>query len=253
MKELIVQKLKEIEQSEDIVILHAVESGSRAWGFPSPDSDYDVRFIYVRKPEFYLKLEKTRDVVELPINDMLDINGWDLSKTLQLLHSSNPTLFEWMSSPVVYRQTDFIDQLRPIMDQYFSCKSGLYHYLSMAEGNYREYLKGETVRAKKYFYVLRPVLACKWILRTHTKPPMLFRELVDAELDEALKPAVERLLDLKMNAPEIKEIPRVSELNDYLDRVIGELKIEIAAYPAEHRASWEPLNKFFLKTLSSHF
>ena len=82
---------------------------------------------------------------------------------------------------------------------------------------------------------------------------MLFRELVDAELDEALKPAVERLLDLKMNAPEIKEIPRVSELNDYLDRVIGELKIEIAAYPAEHRASWEPLNKFFLKTLSSHF
>ena len=253
MKELIIQKLKEIEQSEDIVILHAVESGSRAWGFPSPDSDYDVRFIYVRKPEFYLKLEKTRDVVELPINDMLDINGWDLSKTLQLLHSSNPTLFEWMSSPVVYRQTDFIDQLRPIMDQYFSCKSGLYHYLSMAEGNYREYLKGETVRAKKYFYVLRPVLACKWILRTHTKPPMLFRELVDAELDEALKPAVERLLDLKMNAPEIKEIPRVSELNDYLDRAIGELKVEIAAYPAEHRASWEPLNKFFLKTLSSHF
>lgn len=253
MKELIIQKLKEIEQSEDIVILHAVESGSRAWGFPSPDSDYDVRFIYVRKPEFYLKLEKTRDVVELPINDMLDINGWDLSKTLQLLHSSNPTLFEWMSSPVVYRQTDFIDQLRPIMDQYFSCKSGLYHYLSMAEGNYREYLKGETVRAKKYFYVLRPVLACKWILRTHTKPPMLFRELVDAELDDALKPAVERLLDLKMNAPEIKEIPRVSELNDYLDRAIGELKVEIAAYPAEHRASWEPLNKFFLKTLSSHF
>ena len=253
MKELIIEKLDEIEQTEGIKILHAVESGSRAWGFPSPDSDYDVRFIYVRKPEFYLKLEKTRDVVELPINDMLDINGWDLSKTLQLLHSSNPTLFEWMSSPVVYRQTDFIDQLRPIMDQYFSCKSGLYHYLSMAEGNYREYLKGETVRAKKYFYVLRPVLACKWILRTHTKPPMLFRELVDAELDEALKPAVERLLDLKMNAPEIKEIPRVSELNDYLDRAIGELKVEIAAYPAEHRASWEPLNKFFLKTLSSHF
>ena len=253
MKELIIEKLDEIEQTEGIKILHAVESGSRAWGFPSPDSDYDVRFIYVRKPEFYLKLEKTRDVVELPINDMLDINGWDLSKTLQLLHSSNPTLFEWMSSPVVYRQTDFIDHLRPIMDQYFSCKSGLYHYLSMAEGNYREYLKGETVRAKKYFYVLRPVLACKWILRTHTKPPMLFRELVDAELDEALKPAVERLLDLKMNAPEIKEIPRVSELNDYLDRAIGELKVEIAAYPAEHRASWEPLNKFFLKTLSSHF
>ena len=249
MRELINQKLAEIEQSENITILHAVESGSRAWGFPSPDSDYDVRFIYIRKPEFYFKLEKTRDVIELPINDMLDINGWDLNKTLRLLHGSNPTLFEWMSSPVVYRQTDFIDHLRPIMDNYFSCKSGLYHYLSMAEGNYRDYLKGEMVRAKKYFYVLRPLLACKWILRTHTKPPMLFRELMDAELDESLKPAVERLLDLKMNAPEIKEIPHVDEINAYLDRTIEELKVEIAAFPAEHKADWAPLNKLFLQTL----
>ena len=254
MRELILQKLEEIEQKESIKILHAVESGSRAWGFPSPDSDYDVRFIYVRNPEFYLKLEKTRDVIELPINDTLDINGWDLNKTLRLLHSSNPTLFEWMSSSVVYRQTDFIDQLLPIMDNYFSCKSGLYHYLSMAEGNYRDYLKGDMVRAKKYFYVLRPILACKWILRTHTKPPMRFSELVDAELEDSLKPVVERLLDLKMNAPEIKEIPRVEEINVYLDRAIEALKNEIAAFPAEHRADWDPLNQLFLNTLATkHF
>ena len=252
VKEMIIQKLAEIERSENIKILHAVESGSRAWGFPSPDSDYDVRFIYVRNPEFYLKLEKTRDVIEMPINDMLDINGWDLNKALRLLHGSNPTLFEWMSSPVVYRQTEFIDQLRPIMDDYFSCKSGLYHYLSMAEGNYRDYLKGDMVRAKKYFYVLRPILACKWILRTHTKPPMLFSELADVELDDALKPAVEKLLDLKMNVPEIKEIPRVDEINAYLDRTIAELKAEIAAFPAEHRADWAPLNKLFLETMASN-
>ena len=94
MRELVIQKLKEIERTENIRILHAVESGSRAWGFPFPDSDYDVRFIYVRPSEFYLKLEKTRDVIELPINDMLDINGWDLNKALRLLHSFNPTLFE---------------------------------------------------------------------------------------------------------------------------------------------------------------
>ena len=251
MRELIIQKLKEIEQTENIRILHAVESGSRAWGFPSPDSDYDVRFIYVRPPEFYLKLEKTRDVIELPINDMLDINGWDLNKALRLLHSSNPTLFEWMSSPVIYHQTEFIDQLQPIMDQYFSCKSGLYHYLSMAEGNYRDYLKGDIVRAKKYFYVLRPILACKWILRTHTKPPMLFSELADAELAEALKPAVNRLLDIKMNTPEVKEIPRVCEINDYLDQSIENLRNEIAVFNIEHRADWAPLNELFLKTVSS--
>lgn len=252
MKDIIIEKLAEIEQIEDIIILHAVESGSRAWGFPSPDSDYDVRFIYVRKPEFYLKLEKTRDVIEYPISDMLDINGWDLNKALRLLHGSNPTLFEWMSSPVVYRQTAFIDQLRPIMDDYFSCKSGLYHYLSMAEGNYRDYLKGEKVRAKKYFYVLRPLLACKWILRTHTKPPMIFRELMSAEMDDSLKPAVERLLDLKMNAPEIKEIPRVDEINAYLDRTIEDLKAAIAVFPAEHRADWGPLNQLFLETMAHY-
>ena len=250
MRDLIIQKLKEIEQTENIRILHAVESGSRAWGFPSPDSDYDVRFIYVRNPEFYLKLEKTRDVIELPINDMLDINGWDLNKTLRLLHSSNPTLFEWMSSPVIYRQTEFIDQLRPMMDTYFSCKSGLYHYLSMAERNYKEFLQGDSVKVKKYFYVLRPILACKWILRTHTKPPMLFSQLADAELEDSLKPVVDQLLDLKMNTPEIKEIPRVAEINDYLDRTIEKLKAEIAVFPAEHQPDWAPLNQLFLQTLS---
>lgn len=249
MRELILEKLNEIEQRENIRILHAVESGSRAWGFPSPDSDYDVRFIYVRRPEFYVKLEKTRDVIELPINDMLDINGWDLNKTLRLLHSSNPTLFEWMSSPVVYRQTDFMDRLSPLLDRYFCCKSGLHHYLSMAEGNYREYLKGEQVRAKKYFYVLRPILACKWILRTQTRPPMLFRELMEEELDSELMPEVERLLDLKMNAPEIREIPRIDAINDYLDRSIRELKAAITTLPGEHQVPWEPLNDLFLQIL----
>ena len=249
MRDLIIQKLKEIEQNENIRILHAVESGSRAWGFPSPDSDYDVRFIYIRSPEFYLKLEKTRDVIELPINDMLDINGWDLNKALRLLHSSNPTLFEWMSSPVIYHQTEFIDQLQPIMDQYFSCKSGLYHYLSMAERNCKEFLLGDMVKIKKYFYVLRPILACKWILQTSLKPPILFSELADAELDESLKPAVNRLLDLKMNAPEVKEIPCVLEINDYINRTIEDLKLEIDAFPAEHHADWAPLNQLFLQTL----
>lgn len=252
MRELILEKLVQIEQEERITILHAVESGSRAWGFPSPDSDFDVRFIYIRRPEDYLKLEKTRDVIELPINDMLDINGWDLSKTLRLLHSSNPTLFEWMSSPVVYRQTGFIDRLQPVMDGYFSCKSGLYHYLSMAEGNYRDYLKGDLVRAKKYFYVLRPVLACKWILHKHTRPPMLFRELMESELEDSLKPEVERLLDLKMNAPEVREIPKVERINAYLDAQISQVKREIGALPPEQSRDWEPLNRLFLQMLREY-
>lgn len=78
MRETILSKLDEIENRENVRILLAVESGSRAWGFASRDSDYDVRFIYVRPKEDYLRLEKTKDVIELPIEGELDINGWDL-------------------------------------------------------------------------------------------------------------------------------------------------------------------------------
>lgn len=178
MRDVIIEKLKQIEQQENITILHAVESGSRAWGFESPDSDFDVHFIYVRPKNYHLKLEQTRDVLEFPINDLLDVNGWDLQKALRLLHRSNPSVFEWFKSPVVYRDTAFSHEFIPLMEKYFSAKSGIYHYLNMVDGNYREYLRREMVRAKKYFYVLRPLLACRWIFRTNTPPPMRFAELV---------------------------------------------------------------------------
>ncbi len=246
MKELIREKLNEIEQRENVRILHAVESGSRAWGFPSRDSDYDVRFFYVRPAEHYLRLEQTRDVIELPINDVLDINGWDLKKTLQLAYGANPTLFEWMASGIVYRQTDFADRFRPLLHQYFSSRKGLYHYIHMAEGNYRDYLKGDMVRAKKYFYVLRPVLACLWILERNTPPPMLFAELVESQLEAGMRAPVERLLDLKMNSPELREIPKVEAINEYLDRSIASIKEKLAQLPPAQKAGWEPLNELFL-------
>ncbi len=251
MQDLIKVKLKEIEQQENVRILHAVESGSRAWGFPSKDSDYDVRFIYVRPLEFYLKLGKTRDVIELPINDMLDINGWDIKKALQLLHGANPTLFEWMSSPIIYRQTDFIDIFRPLMDQYFSSQKGLWHYVSMAESNYREYLKRDMVWAKKYFYVLRPILACRWILEKQTPPPMLFAELAESQLEPSLRPIVEHLLDIKMNTPEVKEIPRIDVINQYLDDSITEIKERISQMPITECPGWEPLEQLFREVVIS--
>ena len=201
MEALIKEKLHEIEQRENCRILLAVESGSRAWGFASPDSDYDVRFIYVRPRESYLRLNRVRDVIELPINGVLDINGWDVDKTLKLLHKSNPTVFEWFSSPIVYQTTDFTEAFKPVMRRYFSSKSGLWHYLQMAEGNYREYLRGDMVKAKKYFYVLRPILACRWILEKGTPPPMLFSELAASQLPDYLEKTVAKLLDLMMKLP----------------------------------------------------
>lgn len=249
MRETILSKLGEIENRENVKILLAVESGSRAWGFASPDSDYDVRFIYVRPKEDYLRLEKTRDVIELPIEGELDINGWDLDKTLRLLRASNPTLFEWFSSPIVYRETAFAQEFRSIMQRYFSSKRGLSHYLSMASSNYREYLKGNMVKAKKYFYVLRPVLACRWILDKGSPPPMLFSELMEAELDPVLLPDVNRLLDLKMNAPEIKTIPKIESINRYLDSSLEEVRSRIVQLPEDANHGWEELNQLFLSQL----
>lgn len=249
MRELIARKLRQIEKDYNVRVLLAVESGSRAWGFASSDSDYDVRFIYVRPEKEYLRLEAVRDVIELPINDELDINGWDLQKTLRLLYRSNPTLFEWFSSPIIYVETEFADQFREIMTDYFSTKKSLYHYISMAESNYREFLKGEMVKAKKYFYVLRPVLACRWVIERKTPPPMLFSELASAELPEYLRPEIDRLLELKMNSPEVKEIPRINALNEYLDRTIAEIKGKIAEIE-DSSSSWEKLNTLFQNTIS---
>ncbi|MBO7251836.1 MAG: nucleotidyltransferase domain-containing protein [Oscillospiraceae bacterium] len=245
--EIIPQKLKEIEERENIRILHCVESGSRAWGFASPDSDYDVRFIYVRNPEFYLRLDKTRDVIEWQLDDTLDINGWDLQKALRLLHNSNPTLFEWNNSPLVYKTTPQWAEISRIITRFFQQKSGLYHYLNTAKTNYREYLKGETVKLKKYFYVLRPILACRWILTNQTPPPMLFSQLKDACLDEALVPAVDKLLHEKMHTPEFGMGPRVDIINRYLDESIEEVENIIRSLPADSAGDWEELNSIFLR------
>jgi len=243
------EKLQEIECREDCRILLAVESGSRAWGFASPDSDYDVRFIYARPRESYLKLECVRDVIELPINDVLDINGWDVQKTLRLLHKSNPTVFEWFSSPIVYRSTPFVEAFQSIMQHYFSSRSGLWHYLHMAEGNFREYLRTDMVKAKKYFYVLRPVLACRWILEKGTPPPMLFSALMESQLPDCLTTSVQKLLDVKVNSPEVKLVPRVDEINRYLDESIVEIYEKIEQLPREPIQDWAELDNLFLSTL----
>lgn len=247
-----IQKLLcEIEEKENCQILLAVESGSRAWGFASPDSDYDVRFLYVRPKESYLRLERVRDVIELPISDLLDINGWDLAKMLRLLHGSNPTVFEWFSSPIVYKTTPFADALMPILQRYFLSRKGLWHYLRMAERNYQEHLCREQVRAKKYFYVLRPILACRWILATGTPPPMLFSELVASQLPAEMLPAVQALLDLKQNASEIQLIPRNDFLNTYIEQSLTELRQAVESYPREPCRDWTELNQIFLSALNA--
>jgi len=246
---VIPEKLKEIEERENIRILHCVESGSRAWGFPSPDSDFDVRFIYVRHRDYYLRLDKTRDVIEWQLDETLDINGWDLQKALVLLHKSNPTLFEWNNSPIVYKTTPEWQKISSVISDYFQSKSGLYHYLSTAKSNYREYLRGETVRLKKYFYVLRPLLACRWILEKNSPPPMQFSELAEKCLIPDIAPAVNELLRMKMTTSELGEGKRIDVINNYLDSSIEEIEALLADYPKDVQKSWDELNQIFIENL----
>lgn len=249
MNLLVPQKLAELERDYDITVLLAVESGSRAWGFASPDSDFDVRFLYVHKPEYYLQLQKRRDVIELPIDDTWDVCGWDLDKTLRLLWKSNPTLFEWINSPIVYKKTDFVEHFRSVAQQYFSVDRELYHYLSTAKRNYRVYLTDELVIPKKYFYVLRPLLACRWLLEQGTPPPVLFDTLIEAVLPTHLRPAVDRLLDLKIHAPEQHLILPIPEVQHWIEAEVKRLEQVIDTLPEDDDRSWDGLNAFFLSEL----
>lgn len=217
------EQLHQLEHEEGVKILYACESGSRAWGFPSKDSDYDVRFIYVRPVDWYLSIFEKRDVVERPISDLLDINGWDLKKALNLFRKSNPPLLEWLQSPLPYMEqysiTEKIRQLSPLT---FSPRSSMYHYLHMAKGNFREYLQGDVVKIKKYFYVLRPILACMWIERHGSMPPMAFEELVEQMLPECkLKQEIDTLLIRKKAGVEFDLEPKISVLNEFLEKEIA--------------------------------
>lgn len=182
MTPAILDALTEIERVHGVRVLFAAESGSRAWGFASPDSDWDVRFIYVHPRDWYLSVFESRDVIEAMLPGDLDLSGWDLRKTLRLFAKCNLALNEWLGSPIVYRQDGaFADALRAQLPRYFQPARGLFHYLSMARGTFADHLSGERVRLKKVFYFLRPILACRWIEHARSQPPTEFARLLDAE------------------------------------------------------------------------
>ncbi|MHA7965324.1 nucleotidyltransferase domain-containing protein [Paenibacillus sp. CAU 1782] len=252
MSEIIRNELKRLEREEDMTILYACESGSRAWGFPSQDSDYDVRFIYVRRPEWYLSIFDKRDVIERPITDKLDLSGWDLRKALMLYSKSNPPLLEWLQSPLPYLESFSVAQsLRDMSPLAFAPKSCLYHYLNMARGNFRTYLQGETVRLKKYFYVLRPVLACQWIAERGTMPPMEFDMLVNTLLPQKgeLRETVEDLLTRKKRGDELDEGPQLRTINLYLAEQLPQLEQKAAAALPAREGMDEQLDELFRSAL----
>jgi len=222
MIEEIKKEIARLEDEREIKILLAVESGSRAWGFASTDSDWDVRFIYIHKLDWYLKIDELKDSQEEILPNDIDLAGWELKKALRLFRKSNPPMLEWLQSPIIYKeQFSTAEKLRDLSERYFNPKSCTYHYLSMAKNNFREFLQKDLVKSKKYFYVLRPVLACDWIKNENSFPPLEFQDLVDSQIaDEKLKTEIAELLKRKMAGEELKEEPKIEILNDFLEQKI---------------------------------
>ena len=222
----IARSLAAIESEHRVRILYACESGSRAWGFASADSDYDVRFLYVHPTDWYVSIDTPRDVIERPITDDLDINGWELRKALRLMRKSNPVLLEWLHSTISYRCCDsFLAAMRDLAALYYSPAACFYHYLHMAQGNRRDYLRGPIVWLKKYLYVLRPVLACRWIEMGQGIPPVAFDPLVAATVEDApLQHAIADLLAAKRGGDELARGPAIPEISDFLDHEMMRLE-----------------------------
>lgn len=214
--------LDRIMRDERVRILFAVESGSRAWGFPSPDSDYDARFVYVREADWYLSLQPGRDVIELPIDGDFDVNGWDIRKALLLLLKPNPVLLEWLSSPIRYRWNDeACATLRAFAERTAYARACLHHYLSLSRRLWNEFVEGrEDVNLKKYLYILRPAMCIAWIReRPGEMPPMNLPDLMDGiELDDPFRKEVADLLVRKAETSEVGNGPRIAALDQIIAR-----------------------------------
>jgi len=247
MKEIIKNKLEIIEKDHGIKILYSCESGSRAWGFPSPDSDYDVRFIYIRKLEDYLSIGTKKDHLSFPINDELDIYGWDISKVLQLITKSNTTPFEWLQSPVIYKEDKtFRQELWELCQSYFCPRSNIHHYLGIARGA-METMDGKDIKIKKFFYILRPLLSAQWCVKKNTIAPMSIHPLMDL-LSDDLQEKVLSLMDLKSTASESYLIKIDADLRKWID-ITFDYCMEASAQMERKSFDKEEADIFFRKTI----
>lgn len=247
--EKILMALKEIEQKKSIKILYACETGSRAWGFPSPDSDYDIRFIYKHSKDWYLSLGQRKDTIEFPVENDFDITGWDLKKSLVLLKKSNAALIERFQSPVEYFcNPEFKIGFEKLIDVYYSPVAVFYHHYSLARKFWEEMYEKNDVKLKNYFYLLRSLLSCYWIIKQETVVPMHIEGLMTL-IEKATRSKIRELIAFKAGVDE-KYMHRREQ---GLDKWVMELWELVESSKDRLRAAntdYSALNDFFLKTLN---
>lgn len=221
MRARIGAELEKIAAEEGVTLLLAIESGSRAWGFHSPDSDYDVRFIYAQPVDWHLSIVPGRDVIERPISDELDLSGWDLRKTLGLVLGSNAVVQEWLASPITYVEAPgFRQEMQAFAAETLRSKPVMWHYLRLAQRQL-DRLRGPDgqARLKRYFYIVRPVLALRWMrLNDGAAPPMNMDDLMaGCGLPDDAAHQINALIEKKKS---MKEIGTVAETPAAIDALI---------------------------------
>jgi uncharacterized protein len=259
MRDHIIEVLKQIEVDYDVKILYACESGSRAWGFPKKGSDFDVRFVYIHKKNWYLSIDQKRDVIEIPkhdfisipIHELLDMSGWELTKALKLLRKSNPPLLEWLDSNIVYYQAySTIEKMRAISLNIFAPNTCLHHYLNMAKGNFRDCIKDKEIKVKKYLNVFRPLLAGRWIEQYNSIPPIEFQKLLEGVIQESpLKKCIDNLLKQKIEGEVVYSEPNIERINTFVGEEIVRLETYTKTLNIEISDPTELLNQLFRETL----
>jgi predicted nucleotidyltransferase len=208
--------LSRIEATHAVRIVYACESGSRAWGFASPDSDYDIRFIFIREKTSYISVQDGLESIDLPLEGDLDAGGWDIKKAAKLLGKSNSALFEWLHSPIIYRnENGFRERWQAMARTIYSPSASADHYRGLAKQMVLGKLRSDTVRAKDYLYALRAILAAKWIADTHSIPPVPFAEIF-ANAPITILALIPELLERKFHTAENERMPPIPELDTFL-------------------------------------
>jgi len=245
LKEEILEHINQLEKDQSIKILLAVESGSRAWGCPSPDSDYDIRIIFKRSESEYLEIDDKPDTIDYFHGELLDINGWDIKKTLKLIRKSNATPFEWSQSPIIYKEVDnFSKILLGICKSYFQGYHSVNHYKGIAKNSYSRDKNNSSLKLKKLFYVLRPIMAAKWILEKNEIPPMDIPNLIQIIKDKSIVDHIKMLLEIKSKVNEDYVYKPDPIITNYIDSQFEHLStVKIENNPLETNS--DLLNKTF--------
>lgn len=250
IEQSIQDRLNEMERVHNCRILFAIESGSRAWGYASLNSDYDVRCVYSHPAERYLSITPMRDVIEWELNEVYDINGWDLRKALQLALRSNISVFEWADSPIVYRTSRWHEAFRVVTRSVMQPALLASRYVGMAESTYKRYLTRAVPPVKEYFYAIRPLLAARWVLETKQPAPLPF-EALRSLLPEDMQAEADSLLELRRSHTEKACVELRPKALEFIQKEIAELHRVLDSAPQmQLEVSSTELDDFFRRVLA---